>query len=89
LIITPEGVNKELSSYKVSMDIASDMLQYPKQHWNLIILEICEEPFDLNFLKSREQFWMLWQKFLHRKYIIIHFFFEKKSYIYILFRIEV
>jgi hypothetical protein len=41
------------------MDIASDMLQYPKQHWNLIILEICEEPFDLDFLKSREQFWML------------------------------
>jgi hypothetical protein len=41
------------------LDIASDMLQYPKQHWNLIILEICEEPFNLDFLKSREQFWML------------------------------
>jgi len=41
------------------MDIVSDMLKYPKQYWNLIILEVCKEPFDLDFLKIREQFWML------------------------------
>jgi len=55
----PSRLCKELSSFKVSRDVASDMLEFPKQFWNLIILEICEEPFDLDFLKSREQFWML------------------------------
>lgn len=55
----PSRLRKELSSFKVSIDVASDMFKKPEELWLLLILEVCEEPFDLDFLKSREQFWML------------------------------
>lgn len=49
----------ELSSFKVSIDMAPEILRFPERHWNLIILEVCKEPFDSDYLKNREQFWML------------------------------
>ena len=37
------------------MDAVSDILRCPEQNWNLIILEICEDPFDLEkfFFKKK------------------------------------
>jgi len=66
----PSRLNKELSSSKVSLDIAADMLQYSKNFWNLIILEAFEEPVDLNFLRDREQFWMLLLPTYNRSLIV-------------------
>lgn len=49
------------SNKRISTDLASDMLTYSKDNWNLIILEICGNSSDLNLetLSKREQFWML------------------------------
>jgi hypothetical protein len=49
------------TSKHISRDIARDMLNIPKSHWNLIILEICGESERLSktVLFEREQFWML------------------------------
>lgn len=63
-------LNKELTSYRVSQDLASDKLLYPKQFWNLIILEVCENPIDLDYLKSREQFWMLLNPTYNRSLVV-------------------
>lgn len=43
---------------KISSDIATAMLKYPKKNWNLIVLEASEN-LDLGTLREKEQFWML------------------------------
>nr|QVG61525.1 hypothetical protein [Rhizoctonia sp.] len=43
---------------KISSDIATAMLKYPKNNWNLIVLEASEN-LDLGTLREKEQFWML------------------------------
>lgn len=44
---------------KISLDIANDMLKYPKSNWTLIILEELDFLENIKLLKDKEQFWML------------------------------
>ena len=45
---------------KISSNVAKDMLKYSKSNWNLIILEALDcIDLSLEYLKSKEQFWML------------------------------
>jgi len=54
---------------KISSDIATAMLKYPKNHWNLIILEASEN-LVLETLREREQFWMLLIPTLNRSLVV-------------------
>jgi len=54
---------------KISYDIAKDMIKYPKENWNLIILEALEN-LDLETLKEKEQFWMLLIPTYNRSFVV-------------------
>jgi hypothetical protein len=58
-----------INKTKISSNLAKDMLKYPKENWNLIILEASEGlPFET--LREKEQFWMLLVPTYNRSFVI-------------------
>lgn len=58
-----------ISKIKISSNLAKDMLKYPKNCWNLIILEASEN-LSFEILRNREQFWMLLIPTYNRSFVI-------------------
>jgi group I intron endonuclease len=58
-----------ISKTKISSNLAEDMLKYPKNCWNLIILEASEN-LSFEVLRNIEQFWMLLVPTYNRSFVI-------------------